>query len=81
MPTYDYRCDTNQQVIEVRHSMAITLKNWGELAELAGLDLGDTPSEVPVHKLANGGQVVTSGVLKNTIPPCQMGGGCGDCGG
>ena len=79
MPTYDYRCEANQQVLEVQHSMSITLSTWGELAEAAGVEPGDTPAEAPVRRLATGGQVVRSNVLKNAVPPCQVGGGCGDC--
>ena len=80
MPTYDYRCPSNQQVLEVQHSMQIKLVTWGELAALAGVELGDTPADAPVERLATGGQVVRSGSLNNTVPPCQMGGGCGSCG-
>ena len=79
MPTYDYRCDANQRVLEVQHSMQVKLRTWGELAELAGVDPGDTPADAPVERLATGGQVVRSKVLKNAVPPCQVGGGCGDC--
>lgn len=31
MPTYDYRCEANGQVYEVRHAMALRPKTWGEL--------------------------------------------------
>ena len=31
MPTYDYRCDTNGQVLEVSHRMSEPLSTWGEL--------------------------------------------------
>jgi len=79
MPTYDYRCEANQQVLEVQHSMSITLSTWGELTEVAGIEPGDTPTDTPVRRLATGGQIVRSNVLKNAVPPCQVGGGCGDC--
>ncbi len=29
MPTYDYRCETNGQVVEVKHGMSEVLKTWG----------------------------------------------------
>ena len=82
MPTYDYRCEANQRVLEVQHSMQIKLRTWGELATLAGIDLGDTPADAPIERLATGGQVVRSASLKNSLPPCQVGGGCsgGACG-
>ena len=80
MPTYDYRCEHNQQVVEVQHSMQIKLTTWGELAALAGLEPGDTPADAPVERLANGGQVVRPKALKNAQPPCQLGEGCGGCG-
>ena len=79
MPTYDYRCDSNQMVVEVQHSMKETIKTWAELAQLAGLELGDTPADAPVQRLANGGQVVKATSLKNSVPPCQVGAGCGGC--
>lgn len=81
MPTYDYICPANGQVVEVQHRMSEKLVNWGELAELAGLDAGSTPLDTPVERLANGGQVVKSSALVNSVPPCQVGGGCGGCGG
>ncbi|WP_317933514.1 hypothetical protein [Halioxenophilus sp. WMMB6] len=79
MPTYDYLCSTNNQVVEVSHSMQIKLTSWGELVSLAGLAMGDTPADAPVERLANGGQVVKATALKNSVPPCQVGGGCGGC--
>lgn len=80
MPTYDYRCNANGQVIEVQHSMQIKLATWGELAAMANLDLGDTPAETPVERLVTGGSVVSAKALKNALPPCQLGEGCGGCG-
>ncbi|MYM64411.1 zinc ribbon domain-containing protein [Pseudomaricurvus sp. HS19] len=80
MPTYDYFCAANERVVEVQHSMQIKLTSWGELSRMAGIDAGDTPADTPVERLANGGQVVKSNSLKNSVPPCQVGGGCGGCG-
>ncbi len=51
MPTYDYRCDTNQQTIEVRHSLSEEINTWGELCAKAGIQTGDTPVEANVIKL------------------------------
>ena len=82
MPTYDYICETNGRVIEVRHRMSERLVTWGELCERAAIDAGDTPLEAPVARLATGGQVVRSASLKDSVPPCATGpccggGGCG----
>lgn len=82
MPSYDYRCEANGQKVEVRHGMNEQVKTWGELCALAGLELGDTPSDSPVSKLANGGQVVNSSALRDSSAPCGIQGGCssGRCG-
>ncbi|MDH5800206.1 MAG: zinc ribbon domain-containing protein [Gammaproteobacteria bacterium] len=77
MRTYDYKCDFNERVIEVRHSMADEIRSWGELCQKAGIDPGTTPSDTPVHKLATGGQIVKSGRLGETTPPCGQGPCCG----
>ena len=60
MPTYDYRCDTNGRVLEVSHRMSESLATWGELCARAGIDTGDTPAETPVHRLATGGNIISS---------------------
>lgn len=83
MPTYDYRCDANGRVLEVSHRMNDTVSNWGDLCERAGVDIGDTPADSPVHRLATGGNVVSSNSLgSGAAPACGTGGGCpgGVCG-
>lgn len=85
MPTYDYRCATNDRVLEVQHRMSEVLHNWGELCERAGIDLGDTPAETPVERLATGGNVISSnrmGSGASPAPSCGMGSPCssGFCG-
>ncbi|MCK7575136.1 MAG: zinc ribbon domain-containing protein [Chromatiales bacterium] len=85
MPTYDYRCDTNDRVIEVSHRMSENLTNWGELCACAGMELGDTPADAPVHRLATGGNVITSSSLgsgRAPMPACASGSCCagGMCG-
>ena len=75
MPTYDYVCESNGRVVEVKHRMSETLGSWGELCARAGIDGGDTPADAPVQRLATGGQVVKRSSLGET-PPCG-GGGCG----
>ncbi len=83
MPTYDYRCEANNKVIEVNHRMSQVITNWGELCEQAGIDPGDTPSDTPVSKLATGGNLVSrSNLGSGTEPACNTGGCCsgGMCG-
>ena len=78
MPTYDYFCEANGQVLEVRHAMSDSVKTWGELCERAGIACGDTPVETPVNKLATGGQVVKrSNLGSGSAPACNTGGCCG----
>ena len=78
MPTYDYRCDANGQIIEVKHRMSEEVKTWGELCERAGIDIGDTPINSSVKRLPTGGQVVKSSNIGNTnTPACSMPSCCG----
>ena len=76
MALYDYYCEANDRTVEVRHGMSESVKTWGELCELAGIDTGDTAADAPVERLATGGQVVRSGSMKDSVPPCA-GGACG----
>ena len=82
MPTYDYRCEHNNQVVEVKHGMNESISTWGELCQLTGLNPEDIPMETPVKRLATGGNVVSRSSLKENVPPCSVGGGCpsGGCG-
>lgn len=83
MPTYDYRCEANQQVYEVKHAMSRRLETWGELCELKGMDPGAIAPDSRITRLISGGGVVKSRALKNPeAPPCMSGGGCsgGQCG-
>ena len=77
MPTYDYHCSSNNRTLEVRHRMSEQVRTWGELCALAGVEAGDTPVDAPVERLATGGQVVSSGALKDSVPPCSSGSCCG----
>jgi len=77
MPSYDYRCDRNGRVVEVKHSMNVKLRTWGEICSHAEIDPGDTPKDAPVQRLITGGQVVRSSALKNPEPPCASGPCCG----
>lgn len=81
MPTYDYLCEANGQVVEVKHSMKDKLSTWGQVCEKAGIDAGTTPADTAVQRLATGGQVVKSSSLGDSTPPCVAGGcGSGMCG-
>lgn len=77
MPSYDYLCETNGQVVEVKHRMSDKLSTWGQVCENAGIDTGNTPADAPVQRLATGGQVVKSSSLGDTAPPCAAGGCAG----
>ena len=83
MPTYDYRIEATGDVVEVKHTMALTPKTWGELCLLANLDPQEIPENSEVTKLLTTVGVVKSTTLKNAdAPPCMSGGGCpsGGCG-
>jgi len=78
MPTYDYRCETNGQTLEVQHRMSEEIHTWGQLCELAGIDVGDTQADAPVRRLATGGQIVKSSSLgEASAPACSTGPCCG----
>jgi hypothetical protein len=84
MPTYDYRCDANGQVVEVSHRMSETISVWGDLCARAGVDLGETPADSPVHRLATGGNIISKNSMGSGMAPpsCGSGGCCpsGMCG-
>ena len=63
MPSYDYRCDHNGQVVEVTHRMSEKLETWGEVCERAGIETGDTPADTPVVRLISGGTILPSEVI------------------
>jgi len=77
MPSYDYRCEANGRVVEVRHGMNERLATWGEVCEKAGIDPGETGAEAPVTRLISGGSIVSSASLSNPEPPPCGSGGCG----
>ena len=60
MPRYDYFCEENQRTVEVVHPMAMKLQTWGEVCELADLDLGDVSADAPVSR------VITTAPMANT---------------
>lgn len=77
MPTYDYRCEANGRVVEVRHGMNEMLETWGDLCDRAQVEMGDTAANTPVKRLITGGSVVSSSALSNPEAPSCGSGGCG----
>lgn len=79
MPTYDYRCPENGEVVEVQHAMSEHVATWGELCRMAGCETGGTREDAPVERVITGGSVVSSGALSNPEPSssCCPGGMCG----
>ena len=77
MPSYDYRCEANGRVVEVRHGINEKLATWGEVCARAGLEPGDTAADTPVQRLITGGSVVSSSALSNPEAPACGAGGCG----
>lgn len=67
MPSYDYRCDENGKVVEVHHKMSEKLKTWGEVCEMAGIELGDTPADTPVVRLISGGTILPNEVVNMKV--------------
>jgi hypothetical protein len=81
MPTYDYHCPVNDKIVEVKHRISESVNSWGELCQLAGIEVGDTPADAPVEKLITGGGILKSNSMGSEPPcvsgPCCGGGGCG----
>jgi len=83
MPTYEYLCEKNGRVLEVRHKMAEKLETWGELCTRAGIAPGRTHPDAPVTKLMSAGFIGTgsgnagmSSAAACAAPYCGSGGGC-----
>jgi hypothetical protein len=77
MPTYDYRCEANNRIYEVKHSMSAKAETWYQLCELGSLDPENIPPESKVTRLIGGSNVVKSNALKNPEPACGRPNGCG----
>ena len=84
MPTYDYRCEANGRIYEVKHSISQNITNWAELCDVGDLDPEDIPVDASVRKVISmTGGVVGSDTLRNPeAPPCATGAACpsGGCG-
>jgi len=62
VPKYDYACDANRTVIEVVHDVGVTLRTWGEVCYVVGLEPGNTDPGAPVRR-------VLTGAPAFTVPP------------
>ena len=51
MPSYDYYCEHNDEIVEATHSINASISTWGELCYVAQHPLGETDPLVPVRKL------------------------------
>ncbi len=85
MPTYDYRCEVNDRIVEVNHRMSEALHTWGELCAKAGIEPGDTATASPVVRMATGGNLISRSSLGSgtaPAPACATGSCCpgGMCG-
>ena len=89
MPTYEYRCESNGRLVEVRHNMAERLSTWGELCQRAGISPEATDPAAPVEKLISAGFInagASTGESACAAPGCGAGFcgtdfcGAGDCG-
>jgi hypothetical protein len=77
MVLYDYYCETNDRTVEVRHGMSETVKTWGELCEVAGLERGDTPADSPLRRLMSAPVPLTGGSTGSSSgPACGTSCGC-----
>ena len=87
MPTYDYVCPENGEVVEVFHRMSDSITTWAELCKLSGAELGETAPDSPVQKKMSAVAVATPKIgewkknpaKKKTAATHTHGPGCG-CG-
>ncbi len=80
MPTYDYRCEANARIIEVRHGMNEIVRNWADLCARAGIEPGDTPGDAEVVRLITGGHIITHTGSGDPMPCGNGACGSGLCG-
>jgi hypothetical protein len=76
MPRYEYRCPSNQQLVEVEHPMADQIQTWGELCARAAIDPGDTPAAEPVEKVISLCSVSAGRAAPKSTGHCCRPGGC-----
>ena len=58
MPTYDYFCPSNNETVEVFHSLNRKLETWGDLCRMLHCDPGETPADAPVRRLISAPSVM-----------------------
>jgi hypothetical protein len=76
MPYYEYHCPSNGRTLEVRHGMNERLETWGEVAERAEADPGDTPADTPVEKLLSAPVPITGTGRDTGFQGCGEGCAC-----
>jgi hypothetical protein len=80
MAIYEYHCEANGRTVEVRHGMDGKLTTWGELAELAGIEVEGTPADARIERLMSAGVAMTGGSTSSSTPsagpPCSSACGC-----
>ena len=82
MPSYDYFCPDNGQVVEVLHPMSAQLQTWSQVCQAVEMDLGETPADASVERLVTAGIPIASSQLPPGSPsPCgpPRQGCCGMC--
>lgn len=77
MPMYEYRCESNGQLVEVQHKMDERLATWGELCARAGITTGPTDPQARVEKLMSAGFINAGPSPGADLSACDVGGGCG----
>ena len=77
MPTYEYFCQANNQLIDVLHRMDETLQTWGDVCDCAGVELGDTPAHAIVEKKLSATSILPTKEFSSTPGNGCGNGGCG----
>lgn len=80
MPIYEYHCARANKTIEVVHSCSTAISTWGQLCEIAGIDIGQVPVDSPVDKLM-ASKVAVHGNAHNKSALKQVPVRTGCCGG
>lgn len=76
MPYYEYYCDANDTLVEVRHPMSEELGTWGEVCDRSGRDPGTTPPDTRVERRMSL-PVPTPATAAGRSGPEPCGPGCG----
>jgi hypothetical protein len=76
MALYDYYCEANDRTVEVRHGMSESVKTWGELCEVAGIEAGETRADAPLRRLMSAPVPMTGGSTDSSSGPA-CGNSCG----